>query len=425
MSLPSGYKRLEYIQSSGTQYIDTGLTCARGFRTTTDIEFTTLDTNFKTIVGAHNTGSPYARNLIGTQSGYFFAGVDAPYQLSKAVSASIRYSVEFSSVYPNVYCNVNEEQVWSSTISSPMLSSLNILILADQYNIANGNALPCAKLYSCKIYNSDGTLVRDYIPCQNPDGTIGLWDDINSVFYGNAGTGTFTAGPVIAIAADKSEITKLEYIQSSGTQYIDTGFQPNQDTRLEIVAAPMSIDDAAQGAGFIPYGAGTSYNSNTFECHTVSNQFEFNYDGQYDSIGTAEIGTVFSINHDKNNVTVSKGSQVSGTKAFSYKSFTATTNLTLFAVNRGSMLCGLLKLYSCQIYDNGTIIRDYIAAKLSGGTVGLYDKLNGLLYINMGTGTFTAGPVVVSPSIFVNIDGIWKPINHIYVNINNIWQKST
>ena len=24
MSLPSGYKRLEYIQSSGTQYIDTG-----------------------------------------------------------------------------------------------------------------------------------------------------------------------------------------------------------------------------------------------------------------------------------------------------------------------------------------------------------------------------------------------------------------
>lgn len=188
---------------------------------------------------------------------------------------------------------------------------------------------------------------------------------------------------------------RLEYIQSSGTQYIKTGFKPNQDTRLEIVAAPMSIDDAAQGAGFIPYGAGTSYNSNTFECFTASNQFEFNYDGQYDFIGTAEIGTVFSINHDKNNVTVSKGSQVSGTKAFSYKSFTATTNLTLFAVNRGSMLCGLLKLYSCQIYDNGTLIHDFVPCKNVSGTVGLYDTVNGQFYANAGTGTFTAGPEII------------------------------
>ena len=187
--------------------------------------------------------------------------------------------------------------------------------------------------------------------------------------------------------------TKLAYIQSSGTQYINTGFKPNQDTRLEIVAAPMSIDDAAQGTGFIPYGAGTSYNSNTFECYTVSNQLEFNYDGQYDFIGTAEIGTVFSINHDKNNVTVSKGSQVSGTKAFSYKSFTATTNLTLFAVNRGSMMCGLLKLYSCQIYDNGTLVRDFVPCINGSGEVGLYDLVGKQFYGNAGTGVFTGSEV--------------------------------
>ena len=41
-----------------------------------------------------------------------------------------------------------------------------------------------------------GSIVRDYIPCQKPDGTVGLWDDVNSVFCGNAGTGAFTAGPV-------------------------------------------------------------------------------------------------------------------------------------------------------------------------------------------------------------------------------------
>ena len=54
------------------------------------------------------------------------------------------------------------------------------------------------KIYSCQIYDN-GSLVRDYVPCINNDGTIGLWDDVNSVFYGNAGTGSFTAGPEIPV----------------------------------------------------------------------------------------------------------------------------------------------------------------------------------------------------------------------------------
>ena len=82
--------------------------------------------------------------------------------------------------------------------------------------------------------------------------------------------------------------------------------------------------------------------------------------------------------------------------------------------------------YHCKIYSTeGTLVRDYIPCQTTAGEVGLWDDVNSVFYGNAGTGTFTAGPVVASPSIFVNIDGIWKPINHIYVNINNIWQKST
>ena len=83
------------------------------------------------------------------------------------------------------------------------------------------------------------------------------------------------------------------------------------------------------------------------------------------------------------------------------------------------------KLFTLKIYDNGTLVRDFIPCQKPDGTIGLWDDVNSVFYGNAGTGTFTAGPVVASPSIFVNIDGIWKPINHIYVNINNIWQKST
>lgn len=47
-------------------------------------------------------------------------------------------------------------------------------------------------MYRCKIY-SNGTLVRDFIPCyRNSDNVIGLYDTLNNVFYTNVGTGTFT-----------------------------------------------------------------------------------------------------------------------------------------------------------------------------------------------------------------------------------------
>ena len=70
------------------------------------------------------------------------------------------------------------------------------------------------KLYSCQIYDN-GTLVRDFVPCQTTDGTIGLWDDVNSVFYGNAGTGTFTAGPEIK-GANKTLIGGTGYDVKAG-----------------------------------------------------------------------------------------------------------------------------------------------------------------------------------------------------------------
>lgn len=96
-----------------------------------------------------------------------------------------------------------------------------------------------------------GSIVRDYIPCKNPDGTVGLWDDVNSVFYGNAGTGAFTAGPeipapeaptalqtVLAVAlqwaasanADRYDVYRdgAKLGSTEGTQYVDTTPEANQ-----------------------------------------------------------------------------------------------------------------------------------------------------------------------------------------------------
>jgi hypothetical protein len=47
----------------------------------------------------------------------------------------------------------------------------------------------------CQIYD-DGVLVRDFIPCQDPNGVAGMYDTLNNKFYANAGTGDFVTGEV-------------------------------------------------------------------------------------------------------------------------------------------------------------------------------------------------------------------------------------
>lgn len=185
---------------------------------------------------------------------------------------------------------------------------------------------------------------------------------------------------------------RLEYIQSSGAQYVDSGFVPNQDTRIEMDVVPLSIAEAGDSTGFIPYGAATAYNSNAFECYTTASKLSFNYDGQYSVNGTIAVGTEIHISHNKNAVLVAADGTPVVEKTFTYQAFTAPYSLTVCATHRASMLCGNQKVKTCQIYDNGTLIRDFIPCQNASGAVGLWDAVNEEFYRNAGMGEFIAGP---------------------------------
>ena len=211
---------------------------------------------------------------------------------------------------------------------------------------------------------------------------------------------------------------RLEYIKSTGTQYINTGFAPNQSTRVvcDTVFAAVSV-------GAWLFGARHANADRTFGFLTFENSYRSDFNASSNETITETQSGRFTVDKD-GNITKINGSTV---KTATAGTFQCSHSLFLFANNNNGTVGGYGKatVYSCQIYDNGTLVRDYIPCQKPDGTVGLWDDVNSVFYGNAGTGTFTAGPVVASPSIFVNIDGIWKPINHIYVNINNIWQKST
>lgn len=187
--------------------------------------------------------------------------------------------------------------------------------------------------------------------------------------------------------------TKLAYIQSSGAQYVNTLFTPNQDTRIELKCSPLSVADASDHDGFIPYGAAESYNSRAFECYTANGKYEFNYGNSNAFIGAPAVGQLLTIVHDKNKVSLTVNEETPILQSFSANTFTAPRNMVIFGTARATISCGKMRLYYCRIYDNNTFVRNFIPCINASGAVGLYDLVGRQFYGNAGTGVFIGSEV--------------------------------
>lgn len=181
--------------------------------------------------------------------------------------------------------------------------------------------------------------------------------------------------------------TELEYIESTGTQYIDTGVNPNQNTRII-----CTTNLAKQNTAAWLFGARNGSGDSTFGFLTYQNAYRSDYNTNQDQTISDTYTGFFTVDKDKNVTKINGETKITnavGTFQTSYPMF-------LFANNNGGRVAGYSScaIQTCQIYDNDTLVRDYVPAKNSSGVVGLYDVANSMFYTNAGTGTFTAGPDV-------------------------------
>lgn len=190
-----------------------------------------------------------------------------------------------------------------------------------------------------------------------------------------------------------SGYTQLEYIESSGTQYINTGFVPSPDTRA-VIDAQITAQTASAAAYMGERSGGGSTNKTAYELWSLSTGTKVSSDffGNRVSKTMSTIGIRVLIDKNKASVTIN-GSTITNSAAAG----TATLPIFLLASNdSGTAALGIAaKLYACQIYDNGTLVRDFVPCKNASGAVGLYDTVGAQFYANAGTGTFTAGPEII------------------------------
>lgn len=194
----ANYQKVEYIKSSGTQFIDTGYIAGPNTRVVVDFEYLSLTSNAQANVFGVNGDFPYSAYINSSRRYSYSYG-----EIAGSTFSSIpigRYIFDLNG-YENYYkiTDINGTQIenwdFSETQTGTGTLSLTLFALHDDTDTYLGYST--AIMYSCKIYES-GVLVRDLIPCyQISTGKIGLYDLINDVFYGNAGTEEFEKGPDI------------------------------------------------------------------------------------------------------------------------------------------------------------------------------------------------------------------------------------
>ena len=177
---------IEYIESTGTQYIDTGITLVYA----TEVMEMNLDI-------AITSGS--SRQLNGA-NGYLFFGVNASQKFEISGTAAGNYNSDFHDWY--LYTKVNKKVIGmidgvaytgSTTVSSSNNNVYSIYLFA----IGGANGAAAALFIKQKLKQATikkgGVVVRDFIPVRV--GQVGyLYDKVSGSLFGNAGTGDFTFG---------------------------------------------------------------------------------------------------------------------------------------------------------------------------------------------------------------------------------------
>lgn len=188
--------------------------------------------------------------------------------------------------------------------------------------------------------------------------------------------------------------TAVNYLQSSGTQWIEMGIAPNQNTKA-VLKIKINVFES-RGATLI--GSRTDNNSNdqftTYIDDYGGRRFLFRMDSQPKAISwtgltTDKIYTV-TLSGTEMKAELEDGTAVFS-QTFSVSDFTSTATMTLFRAKNvaGSYFSG--RIYSCKHYSSDELIQDFVPCLDTNGVPCMFDFVSQKPFYNKGSGSFTWG----------------------------------
>ena len=184
--LPEGYTALEYIQSSGTQYIDTGRKLTQDSDITIDFMIVGEKNKDAAIFGSRESAAKNNLGLFQNKNPNVFSGDFSEYPKYRFTTASSLNRTKIRMNKTNVWVNDIIKRVWSDV--ADFETPTNGLIFDVGNNNWTGNKATM-RLYSY----ADGN-AQKLVPCLDTNGVPCMFDFVSRNSFYNVGTGSFTWG---------------------------------------------------------------------------------------------------------------------------------------------------------------------------------------------------------------------------------------
>lgn len=188
------------------------------------------------------------------------------------------------------------------------------------------------------------------------------------------------------------EYQQVEYLEGTGTQYIDTGVMPSNNTNIELKYKYTTTDlSSSNSRVFGSRGSGSSDRCFYIGLNNTRWYINYNNVSNYSlGIDWGEVDT--NIHILKNNGGAFYFDDVN-VITFPSGTFTGAYNAIMFGANsKGTILASQSRVYYCKIYNNSTLIRDFVPCyRKTDSVAGMYDLANNVFYTNAGIGTFVVG----------------------------------
>lgn len=193
----------------------------------------------------------------------------------------------------------------------------------------------------------------------------------------------------VELLGSNKEYERVEYIESDATQYIDTGFKPNQNTKVVMDTQFVGVNESITFQAFFGANDGGQFSAGY---HDLNGDYYVYCNDKAKAYETEMIMDRMTVSMDGSVAHI--GDSI--TLTYSPGEFQSTDNLYLFARNMSGTASyqSKIRVYGCQIYDNGVLIRDYIPAVDNNGVAGLYDSVNdSFVYSSIGS-AFATGVIM-------------------------------
>ena len=207
--------------------------------------------------------------------------------------------------------------------------------------------------------------------CTVDNGVVTPIKNGSCVITATCGTKSATCNVSIS-GLSESDSTEYNYLQGDGKAYIDTGYKPNNNTKIEIKIDAIPWDTAVYGSG-------------QYFCMSGASGVLWNY--PENNVETAKNN--FAVSNKSGIFIIDKGACYYNGElgyTFTYSEWQSTYNLGLFCQIRDTIIdIAGVKIYYCKIWDGDTLVRDFIPTVDSNKVACLYDKVESKYYYNANT----------------------------------------